>query len=524
MTLNRMKRIVILSIAVIMAFVSGVSLRAQTPSPFSRVQSPLVAGERLASAVVDLKGESKQNATVLFYYSTNKTDVERNTSASAQAKMSAMSDGKFKCEVILPHRDHPTPNGRSDKSPKIYNRGSGTIYSKWVLKISKGGRDTYFDDAVREFTMPRVFIIAYAGDSYAAGQGAPYTSGAKWDDNLCWRSENSGGMRAIRKLIESTSDVAIRYTNVTCSGAVIGSLTSNQNVTDFFGGALGSKAPQLQQIERWMNDNNRQTVDILLMSIGGNDIGFGPTGTSLLLSGTVDLPEVKQMIETNLPGLATAYEYLDGILESTPFEISNVVLMGYPDPTIASDGKYCSPEVGGINPIDCWGAVEKRLSQSDFEFISKNFVKKLNETGALAAQTYGWEYVPISAGNHGLCNCNDGYFNTVVQALAKQGDAWGTLHPNAKGYRVMYRDAVHAKLLSTMRKHHDNLRDDAKRTAIARAKEATKQKILAKRHSVALPKFSTVATRKQLPKDLKPVSVQDDGEGSSSSRILDGGE
>lgn len=502
---------------------------AQGDNHFSLVRAPKVAGERLATAIVDLKNENPQNVSVFLYYSTNRTEVERNTSSSAQAKTKAAASGKISCEVIFPHRDHPAPNRNTDKNPKVYNHGGPNIFYKWVKKLTKSGSTQYFDDEVREFEMPRLFIIAYAGDSYAAGQGAPYSSGAKWDDDLCHRSQKSGGVKAIKKLISNHPEFAIRYVNVTCSGAETGHFTSNHNISGLTG-AQGSKPPQLKQIEDELKKYNRDVVDIFLMGIGGNDVGFGPIGTSALLSGTTDIDAIKQMLATNLPGLAEAYDYLNADLQATDFEIGKVVLMGYADPTKAPNSGYCNPDVGGPNPLDCWGVLEKRLSQADFEFISKNFVAKLNDVQRQAAQKNGWDFVPINAGNHGLCNCGDGYFNTLGQSIFTQGDHTGTFHPNATGYREMYRNVVYNQLLSSLNKWQKDLKDDAKRKAIAEAKAQAKARIKQRRQQQVQSNKLALARKfkiplKPLPQNIKAIPTsknQDEGEDSKRNIGSDG--
>lgn len=495
-------------------------------SHFSLVRAPKVAGERMATAIVDLKNENPQNVSVFFYYSTNRTEVERNTSASAQAKTKSAASGRIACEVIFPHRDHPRPNGNSDKNPKIYNHGDPKIFYKWVKKITKGSNTEYTDDEVREFEMPRLFIIAYAGDSYAAGQGAPYSSGAKWDDDLCHRSQKSGGVKAIKKLISNHPEFAIRYVNVTCSGAETGHFTSNHNMTGLTGGAKGSKAPQLQQIADWMKRYDRIVVDIFLMGIGGNDVGFGPIGTSALLCGTVDMPAIKQMLATNLPGLAEAYDFLSADLQATDFEIGKIILMGYPDPTKGPDGGYCNPDVGGPNPLDCWGVLEKRLRLEDFEYISQKFVVKLNDVMKEASKKHGWKFVPIDAGRHGLCHCADGYFNTLGQSFATQGDHTGTMHPNATGYRNMYRDAVCDSLQSALQEWQKDLKDDAKKRAIAEAKARAKQKMQTQSQAkrIALTKKFKI-TPKPIPQNVKAIPTtknQDEVEDAKRTMGTDG--
>ena len=59
---------------------------------------------------------------------------------------------------------------------------------------------------------------------------------------------------------------------------------------------------------------------------------------------------------------------------------------------------------------------------------------------AFAGNTPNWEFVDLAgvSRNHGICNCASGFFNTMGRSLDRQGDLFGSVHPNRTGYREMY--------------------------------------------------------------------------------------
>ncbi|MBK9402055.1 MAG: hypothetical protein IPN36_14780 [Bacteroidetes bacterium] len=116
------------------------------------------------------------------------------------------------------------------------------------------------------------------GDSYVSGEGAPYAGSNKWDDDFCHRSNNSGGMKAINKLIRTHRELGLRVINTTCSGAKIGNRICNRHIK-----GNSSRKPQLDQIEDWCIENSRETIDILLMGVGGNSIGFSDFATAAIV-------------------------------------------------------------------------------------------------------------------------------------------------------------------------------------------------------------------------------------------------
>lgn len=102
-------------------------------------------------------------------------------------------------------------------------------------------------------TLTAVDVVAL-GDSFASGTGAGnYEPGT---DGTCYRSANSYSVKVAEKL-EQQGRLA-SFTNLTCSGATTDTVRQSQ-----LGGV-------------------NQSTDLVLMSIGGNDAGFGPYAGSCI--------------------------------------------------------------------------------------------------------------------------------------------------------------------------------------------------------------------------------------------------
>jgi Mg-chelatase subunit ChlD/lysophospholipase L1-like esterase len=97
--------------------------------------------------------------------------------------------------------------------------------------------------------------VVVMGDSFSAGEGAGDRSGpAAYTAGGCHRTTNTYAYRLF-----AGSDATV--SNIACSGAVTADLTARQ-------GGRGV-APQLDQLDE-LGD-----VDLVLMTMGGNDVGFG---------------------------------------------------------------------------------------------------------------------------------------------------------------------------------------------------------------------------------------------------------
>ena len=480
----------------------------------------------MATAIVDLKGLRLDKVSVSVVFSDNQEAVQnafdvrkRNpaTYSTGRAALQDLGNGTARAIFIFPHRDHPGAGG------KIYQSHTKVFYA-WAEDFVPTGATTTLtiNSPVRSFDMPRFLIIAYMGDSYAAGEGAPNEAGpgkaaaARWDNEECHRSKRSGGVLALERLKEKHPEWAIRYVNVTCSGATLYEFTEGRQRTSVTGAVESSEPPQFLQIANWLKDNNRKVVDILLADGGGNDVGFAPIATSGLTAFFSDISKdetVKTFVRDGLSGLSEGYATINDKItgEKYGFSVGRVVWINYPNPLTDKNGKLCSPQSQGL----CWGPLERQLSDADMIYLRDSVFVPLNKEVKKAALKHGWDLVDISerSVDHGLCNCDSPYFNTLGQALWIQGDGSGTMHPNARGYRMVWRDPVFQQLERSIALWHAELKEDNRDRAIAKAKAKAAAATRAEAtRAEAAKKPTRVLVKRPLPEGPKPQGVQLDPE------------
>lgn len=96
--------------------------------------------------------------------------------------------------------------------------------------------------------------VVHLGDSFSAGNAANnYDTSAL----ACWRSANNWGNQLARYFRLNYPDIAINYTNQACSGAETRHILSWQGFKN---------KPQISNVDK--------TTDVVLLTLGGNDIGF----------------------------------------------------------------------------------------------------------------------------------------------------------------------------------------------------------------------------------------------------------
>jgi lysophospholipase L1-like esterase len=104
--------------------------------------------------------------------------------------------------------------------------------------------------------LQRLDKVVLLGDSYSAGNGAGgYLDG-------CFRTPQSAGRRY-------AAHVRAAVVDVSCSGAVVADLTRAHDP---------SRPAQVDAVDR--------TADVVVLTIGGNDVGFGSIVTQCFLFGT----------------------------------------------------------------------------------------------------------------------------------------------------------------------------------------------------------------------------------------------
>lgn len=201
------------------------------------------------------------------------------------------------------------------------------------------------------------------GDSYTAGNGA----GNYYGPAGCYRSHDNYAELLTRLLNAAPYSQPTSFNNVACSGAK----------TEHFAGIQGSQPPQYDAVS--------VNADLILLTIGGNDIGFSDIVTQCLVS----LTNNGQKCETALTNAETLTNngtlrtritnVLKGIYGRADKNVK-IVLLGYPYLIGDTDYTLSYPSGGTTRTVQVGQRVQA-LSDGG-ESIQSSLVAGLNTTYA----------------------------------------------------------------------------------------------------------------------------------------------
>lgn len=295
-------------------------------------------------------------------------------------------------------------------------------------------------------------IVLGLGDSYGSGAGAAvstdYPAGAGYFDVACVRTPRSHQAQAALELERSDPKSAVILIHLACAGAQISP------------GLLSPFQDSFQDYRRPQVDDARallagQPADAVLLSIGGNDVGFAVFLERCLLAEGIDCPTApvggyptmhEYLMSTfnvlrngtaadpleGLPALAkclgsvgcTTSETPDG--SGTPLGVNprNVLHTTYPDLTKGDDATYCRAVPNSLDPglrnatREDWRwtdhVLEALVNEEEFVYTGSSGVQTtLEQTqpglNAIISETedrYGWSPVTeVYSGStgHGYC-------------------------------------------------------------------------------------------------------------------------
>ncbi|HKG49130.1 MAG TPA: SGNH/GDSL hydrolase family protein [Actinomycetales bacterium] len=232
------------------------------------------------------------------------------------------------------------------------------VHSTGAVRAAQATPETAAEAPVR---------YAALGDSYSSGEGNPPFDP---DSGDCHRSR-----AAWPRMIARQDPEIVMAAHIACSGATSTSLRRRYN----------GEPPQLRQLR-----NLAEPVDLVTITIGGNDIGFGPVLADCFVSDCVldgALRRARVRIEDELPA-ALARDYR-GLQRAAPD--ANIVVVGYPRlfPSRAR-------RTGCL-----W------LSEPERRTLNR-LATLLDRTIADSAEQAGLDYVSVlrSLRNHELCTRN----------------------------------------------------------------------------------------------------------------------
>jgi len=341
--------------------------------------------------------------------------------------------------------DGPTgPSSHHDLDPRFNTRLAEGVHSV-DLRVQvrlPWGRVTQRSRG--EIVVEDLLVVAL-GDSYASGEGSPDVP-ADGDVDPLWadasdpavesehaaahRSTAGWPVRVALALEDRSNHTSVTFVNLTASGARIDR------------GLLGERTqpPLPAQLDQAIDVVHERTVDVLLVQVGGNDVGFSRLIRALVdadpqldpvcyevmlanaweavatgawgrdVSVTFDPPfdigcEPGVRVPSVLPGLEglpDAFARLQRALEA--LDVERVLLVEYPDPT-GSPGPegLCQEIVGDVTPPFGFHEVDEEEQQAGVERL----LKPLNATLERVAADAGWGYIggvsEAFAAGHGYC-------------------------------------------------------------------------------------------------------------------------
>jgi len=303
-------------------------------------------------------------------------------------------------------------------------------------------------------------LVVAMGDSNGSGEGDP----PFWFDQ-CDRGSASYQYQAADMLEQQTEHhVSATFVSASCSGAVSADLYRGHYDGVHPGPAL---APQIAQLQRQLTPpagKARRTVDAAIVSIGVNDLGFGPildycikyqvAVRDQLVPPCEDTPVRPELdargavahFVADPGGHRTLAQTIDGYVARLPgrydavaralassglVKPSRVFLTQYPSFFYDSNGRVCTSQGGPAS------LVFASIRASTWQWLAGEGAK-LNSAVVRAAAAHGWNGVAVPRQlfyGHGYCS-SDSWFVSLATAGVFNWNLAGAFHPTARGAHV----------------------------------------------------------------------------------------
>ncbi|KAM3717267.1 Lipase [Dirofilaria immitis] len=284
--------------------------------------------------------------------------------------------------------------------------------SSYIVKVSVKFLDRKILRGKTRITI-RDYWIGVIGDSFASGEGNPDVPAnardktmAKWLSNRCHRSSRSWSYKVYKQVTSAIVErsAAVHFSYLPCSGASVDNgilvvLNSTSQIT------------VLEQITSIRGTG----PDLLMMSVGGNDIGYseilstliwGPTGS---LFSTVDMR------------FFYASHQLDRVAKAIQkLKPNQVVIPHYFDLT---------RNERGIVDADC--ADMRQISTENLILAEKKILQRINGLITKKSKQYGWTAVEGVAElfrSRGYCSSTS-FIRSIRDSIRLQGNSFGAFHP-----------------------------------------------------------------------------------------------
>ena len=296
-------------------------------------------------------------------------------------------------------------------------------------------------------------LIVTMGDSYASGEGNPdvrqelgwfkeFKKDAVWLEERCHRSAHAASAKTALALEKADTKTSVTHISVACSGATTSAIVSGYRGADqryFTRPLLPSQVAQVASAV------GGRKIDDLVISISGNDAGFGDIMATCLLTPKCHFnTDLTSSFDDAINDLPMQFETIDRVAGQR-LDIGSTYMTEYPDPTTRDDGSRCEK-------------IMDHMGEHELNWASGTVLPKLNGAIENGTRTLGWRYVGGIVEDfigHGYCASDaQRWIRTFDEACDYQGpkmtglgaivvgacfppDVKGTMHPTERGHHAI---------------------------------------------------------------------------------------
>jgi lysophospholipase L1-like esterase len=346
----------------------------------------------------------------------------------------------------------------------------------FTLNITEGAAKA----SVTTTAIVKNILMVAMGDSYASGEGNPRNVGAwltqggpfssfrpYWDNDVCRRSVHGAPALAALALEKSSPLTSVTLVDVSCSGATV-----RQGI---LGTQPGTGQTQIALAKSLIGD---QPVDLVSLSIGGNDVGFGSVLSSCLLNANCPLSKPSSGVLQSYPTLQAGVSDQTAKLQTAYSDIANclskrtcpnginlaptasVLPTMYPDIARNSNGAICSylsmnqedftwARAAILNPTPPPEVAYKTTNQTIANLpIASSLNRQITNTTALGWKPVlgSWTRSGDSVIGHGIC-AGATSWTFGVQFGGQMSSA--AFHPNPQGQVELGKALLEAAKIAT---------------------------------------------------------------------------
>jgi hypothetical protein len=257
------------------------------------------------------------------------------------------------------------------------------------------GRSEYFRPGRAAYRGNRTCETVSAGAGPDPGWAR---SGANWMSAACHHSLYSYQLRTALALAVEQRHVAVTYLPLACTGAEIDQgLLASRRARDTTCGNPGRKGncptnvpAQVSRMQDALKAARRRhpdrTYDMVLLTIGANDIGFSELVADIMLEESAErrlaarggsitsIETAREALKTKLPGRFAQMRQALGPLVGD--DLSRVVYVTYANPAMRAPGKPCGGGRDGFDIHPAFTVDPERLAHA-VEFVEREFLPGL---------------------------------------------------------------------------------------------------------------------------------------------------